>query len=120
MRHQTCLSPQVFFTDCSKLVLLFGSLLLFVFHGCHVVLSVPCSHVVNCLVLADLLALLFVIFSCVFVTFSSNSILGQVRYLIVSIPDLCLHFFTLLSFVSISKYQQFLHFKDNLLHESMK
>ena len=74
---------------------------------------------VNCLVLADLLAFLCVMFSCVFVTFPSNSILGQVWYSIVSIPDLCLLFFTLLSFVSISKYQQFLHFKDNLLHESL-
>ena len=100
-------------------MLLFGSLLLFVFHGCHVVLSVPCSHVVNCLVLADLLAFFGVIFSCVFVTFPSNSILGQMLYLIVSISDLCLLFFTLLLFVSISKNQQFLHFKDNLLHESM-
>ena len=32
--------------------------------------------------------LLFVMFNCVFVTFSCG-ILGQVRYLIVSIPDLC-------------------------------
>ena len=32
--------------------------------------------------------LLFVMFNCVFVTFPCG-ILGQVRYLIISIPDLC-------------------------------
>ena len=38
---------------------------------------------------ADLLALLYVMFSCVFVTFSYD-VLGQVCYFIVPIPDLCL------------------------------
>ena len=38
---------------------------------------------------ANLLALLYVMFSCVFDTFPCG-VLGQVRYLIVSIPDLCL------------------------------
>ena len=38
---------------------------------------------------ADLLALLYVMFSCVFVTFPCG-FLGQVWYLIVSIPALCL------------------------------
>ena len=38
---------------------------------------------------ANLLALLYVMFSCVFVTFLCG-ILGQVWYLTVSIPDLCL------------------------------
>ena len=38
---------------------------------------------------AGLLALLYMIFSCVFVTFPCG-VLGQVRYLIVLIPDLCL------------------------------
>ena len=38
---------------------------------------------------ADVLALLCVMFSCVFVTFPYGN-LGQVWYLIVSIPDLCL------------------------------
>ena len=37
----------------------------------------------------DLMALLYVMFSCAFVTFP-YSVLGQVRCLIVSIPDLCL------------------------------
>ena len=41
--------------------------LLFMFrvYLCHTVLSVPCSHVVTCWERADLLALLFVVFSCV-------------------------------------------------------
>ena len=43
----------------------------------------PCSQ------LLDLIALLFVMFSCVFVTFPYG-VLGQVWYLIVSIPDFLL------------------------------
>ena len=39
--------------------------------------------------MADLLALLCDVFSCDFVTFP-HGVLSQVRYLIVSIPDLCL------------------------------
>ena len=38
---------------------------------------------------ADLLALLYVMFSCVFITFPFG-VLGQVWYLIVSIPALCI------------------------------
>ena len=38
---------------------------------------------------ADILAMLYVIVYCVFVTFPYD-VLGQVLYLIVSIPDLCL------------------------------
>ena len=45
---------------------------------------------------ADLLALLYVMFSCVFFTFPYG-VLGQVWYLILSIPDICLLLFTLLS-----------------------
>ena len=43
----------------------------------------------------DLLALLYVIFYCVFVTFPCG-VLGQVCCLIVSIPDICLlsYFYT--------------------------
>ena len=55
---------------------------------CHV----PWSHVVTCWERTDLLALLCVIFSCVFVTFPYDvwfMILDQVWYLIVSISDLC-------------------------------
>ena len=44
---------------------------------------------VTCWERADLLALLYRMFSCVFVTFPYG-ILGQVWYLIESIPDLCL------------------------------
>ena len=55
---------------------------------CCIVLSVPCSLVVTCWKRSDVLALLYVMFSLVFVTFPYG-ILGQVWYLIVSIPDLC-------------------------------
>ena len=56
---------------------------------CHTALSVPRSLVVTCWQRADLLALLFMGFSCVFVTFLHGD-LGQVCYLIVPIPDLCI------------------------------
>ena len=49
------------------------------------VLSVPCSTVTTCWERADLLALLCVKISRVFVTFQYG-VPGQVRYLIVSIP----------------------------------
>ena len=47
--------------------------------------------------------LFFVMFNCVFVTFS-RGILGQVWYLIVSIPDLC-H----LSYFNLKLYRHFRH-----------
>ena len=50
--------------------------------------TVPCSLVVICWERADLLALLRVTFSCVSVTFPYD-VLGQVWYLIASIPDFC-------------------------------
>ena len=53
------------------------------------VMSVYCSLVVTCWERADLFALLFVTFSCAFLTFPYG-VLGQVWYLIVSIPDICL------------------------------
>ena len=59
------------------------------FRVCQAVISVHCSLIVICLERAILLALLNVMFSCVFVTFPSG-VLGQVWYLIVSIPDICL------------------------------
>ena len=71
---------------------------------CHTVLSVPCSLVVNCWERADLFALLYVMFSCVL------SLLGQVWYLIVLIPDLCLlpYFYQYcrfsLIFIGLDKY----------------
>ena len=59
-------------------------------------MSVHCSLLVTCWERANLLALLYVMFSCVFVTFPCG-VLGQVWYLIVLIPDLCLlpYFYTL-------------------------
>ena len=51
--------------------------------------SVHCSLVVTCWKRAGLLALLYVMFSAVFVTFTCG-VPGQLWYLIVSIPDLCL------------------------------
>ena len=56
---------------------------------CHTAMSVSCSLVVTFWGRADLLALLYVMFPCVFVTFPYG-VLGQVWYLIVSITDLCL------------------------------
>ena len=52
-------------------------------------MSVYCSLVVTCCERADLLVLLCVTFPCAFVTFLYG-VLGQVWYLIVLIPDLCL------------------------------
>ena len=62
-----------------------GSLLLFMCRVCHSFLSVSCSLVVTCLERA----LLYVMFSLVFFTFPCG-VLGQVWYLIVSIPDIFL------------------------------
>ena len=59
------------------------------FRVCHAFLSVHCSLVVNCWERVSLLALLYVMFSCVFATFPCG-VIGQVWYLIVLIPDLCL------------------------------
>ena len=55
---------------------------------CYAVLSVPCSLVITCWEKVDLLAFLCVVFF-VFWHFPYG-VLRQVRYLIVSIPDLCL------------------------------
>ena len=59
------------------------------FRVCQAFLSVHCSLVVTCWESADLLAPLSVMVSCVFVTFPCG-VLGQVWYLIVSVPDLYL------------------------------
>ena len=59
---------------------------------CHVFLSVHCSLVVTCWEKADLLAVLYVMFYCVFVPFQCG-FLGQVWCFIVSIPDLCVLFY---------------------------
>ena len=65
---------------------------------------VHCSLVVTCCKEPGLLALLYMVFSCVFVTFSCG-VLCQVWYLIVSIPDICLlsYFVT----INISKSESF-------------
>ena len=59
------------------------------FRVSHALLSVHCSIVISCWERAGILALLYVKLSCVFVTFSCG-VLGQVWYLIVLIPDICL------------------------------
>ena len=56
---------------------------------CYTVLIDPCSLVLACCERVVLLALLGVMGSCVFVTFQYG-VLGQVWYLIILIPDLCL------------------------------
>ena len=63
--------------------------MLFLFHVClyYAALSVPYSLVITSWERADLLALLCVMFSCVLVTFPYG-VLGQMWYLIVSIPDI--------------------------------
>ena len=63
--------------------------LLSMFRVCHYFLSVHCSLVVTCLERAGPLALLYVMFCCIFVTFPCG-VLGQVWYLIISITDLFL------------------------------
>ena len=87
-----------YFTDRLKVWRFRYLHLLFVFVClCYAVLSVPCSLVVTCWESANLLALLYVVFSCASVTFPYG-VPGQVWYLIVSITDLCL-------FLSISVTQ---------------
>ena len=62
--------------------------LLFLLRVCLFVLSVHCSLVVIYWEMTNLLALLYVMFHCLFVTFPCG-VPGQVWYLIVSVPDLC-------------------------------
>ena len=73
----------------SCLVLIHIKFLLFKFRVCHAVLSVHCSLVATCWETAGLLAFLYMMFSRVLVTFPCGD-LGQVWYLIASIPDLFL------------------------------
>ena len=75
------------------------SFLLFMFRVCHAFLSIHCSLVVTCLERASLLALLCVMFYCV-LSLSRVVFLGQMRYLIVSLSDLCLlTYFEIIHFV---------------------
>ena len=72
-----------FMTKCSRTV---HPLVIFLSLSLHSVMYVYCSPVVTCWERPGLLALLCMSF---LVTFQ-YSVLGQVWYLIVSIPDLCL------------------------------
>ena len=99
--QQTDMVPLNMFKTSSNLLLTVprrfffcGSFLLFMVHVClcYIVLSVPCSLLITCWERADLLALLCVVFFCVFVTFPYG-VPGQMWYKIVSIPDLCLSLF---------------------------
>ena len=87
-----------------------------VFFVICICLCLSCSPVVTCWERADLLALLYVMFSWAFVTFLlSHGALGQVWYLIVSIPDLRLLSNRYLSWVTIkpSVYP----FNTQILHD---
>ena len=68
---------------------LLWAFLLFMFCVFYAVLSVHCSLVATCWEKTGLLALSYVMFSCVIVNFPCV-VLGQVWYLIVSISDCCL------------------------------
>ena len=76
--------------------------MLLMFRVCHAVLSVHCSLVVTCWERANLLALFCVMFSCVSAAFP-RGVLGQMWYLIVSIPDICLlsYFAFILTFCEV-------------------
>ena len=70
--------------------------------------SVHFSLAVTCWERANLFALLYVMLSCVFVTFPC-SVLGQVWYLAVSNPDLCLFtYFVILVHVSVLSLMTYL------------
>ena len=80
------------FTDSSKAVLLLCIFFVIYVCFCCAVLSVHCSLVITCWARAKFLALLCVMFSCAFLTLPYG-VLGQMRCLIVFIPDLCLLYF---------------------------
>ena len=61
--------------------------MLFMSWNFHAFVSVHCCLVITCWEMADLLSLVSDVYCC-FVTFPCG-ILGQVWYLIVSIPDHC-------------------------------
>ena len=78
---------------------------------CHAASSGHCSLVFTCWESAGLLALLYVMFSCVFATFP-RGVLGQVWYLILSIPGLCLlifHIYQKLTDLNVSYKTEFLN-----------
>ena len=82
------------------------------FHVCHTFLSAHCSLVER----ANQLALLYVMFSCVFVTFPCG-VLGQVWYLIVPIPDICLlTYFYNLALLVVSSENTYMHYMCMIHH----
>ena len=76
---------------------------LFKFRVCHAVFFVHCSLVATYWETTGLLAFLYMMFSRVLVTFPCGA-LGQVWYLIASIPDLCL-----LPYFAVHTYQLVFH-----------
>ena len=88
MCRTTVLSPPVkYFTDRTKAVILLWIICVFVSCVSHAFAPVHCCLVVTCWERAELLAFVGDVY-CIFVTFPCG-ILGQVWYLIVSLPDLC-------------------------------
>ena len=80
--------------------------MLFMSCVCHAFASVHCCLMVTWRERADLLALVCDVY-CDFVTFPFG-ILGQVWYLIISIPDPCClsYFYSSVTFPSLALYQQ--------------
>ena len=68
--HKTSLSPpvKIFLLAILRWCFFCGSFLLFMFRVCHAFLSVHCSLMITCWGRANFLVLLYVMFSCVFVT----------------------------------------------------
>ena len=85
------------------------------------VFVVPCSLLIACWKRADLLALLCVVFSCVFVTFSYG-VSGQMWCLIVWIPGLCLplYFETVITKITVMKKSKSNSYLNIYLHSFLK
>ena len=98
-----------------------GSFLLFMFHIClyYTALSVSCSLVITCWERTDPFALLCVMFPCVFVS-SPYGVLGKVWYLIVSIPALCLLFFSTCLVTSEIQYMCIYWWQSNTINLNWK
>ena len=75
-----------FHIDCFRAIFLSLTIFVICINLCHAAISVTCSFEVTYWERSDLLALLYVMFSCVL----SLTHMGQVCYLIVSISDLCI------------------------------
>ena len=85
---------------------------------CYIVfaMSVSCSLIVTCWEIADLLALLYVMFSCVFGTFVYD-VLGQMWYLIIVISNLSLllSYFALHFIAFHTKFNKFNNTRSQML-----